>query len=128
MAQCNFVKDNGERCGQQSAGDDGFCIWHSNNPERKKEAHLIRVQGGINRRVEPIVGPYPGSIANVKDLLTVLNSTLLEAWQLQGERKIKGVCQVLRLFVDVLPLADTDERLAALENLIYGKEIQKPKN
>ncbi len=95
-------------------------MWH--DEARKEEAHLLRVQGGLNRRIEPIVGPYPGSIANVKDLMRVLNSTLIEAWALQGERKIKAVCQVARLFADVLPMADTDERLASLESLIYGNK------
>jgi hypothetical protein len=123
---CKAIKANGEPCESAAWEGSDFCLWH--NDELKEQQHEARVKGGTNRRTTA-TSPWPGPIETASDLMTIINISLQDAFQMEaGERRQRSISSLLRIALDALPIVDVDARLRILENLIYANKDNIDKN
>ncbi len=122
MATCIALRKDGQTCGAAAVAGTLYCFMHSEDQTLPDQA---RLQGGLNRKVEPLPSECP-VISSVDDLLLIANEALKTAWSLQGERRVKGLADVGRLLRDILPIVNLDKRLADVEDLLNGNPKQNP--
>ena len=116
---CSFIKANGERCQARKLAGEEFCYFHS--PQVVVERADARRRGGLRRHGDKgETGSYV--IKSGRDVLTILEDAINDACGLEqttGRAKAIGyLCQVILRGFEI---TEIENRLAALEEKIYGK-------
>jgi hypothetical protein len=118
IGTCNFIKEDGERCGAQKLVSGDFCFFHE--PKVIDIRQDARRKGGLNRYgPKGEAGSY--TIKSPADVLTVLEDALNDTMALgntTGRAKtIAGICQIILKGFEV---TEFEGRLKALESKVRG--------
>lgn len=116
--ECEFVKENGEKCRAPALDGDTLCYFHSEDPEKKKARKEASSRGGAH--------PYTSlELPEVKDIndIIMVNSRLIRAVALGELPPNKGNClgYLLGLQIKAVEVRDITNRLIVLENNVRLK-------
>jgi hypothetical protein len=91
---------------------------------RGEKKQGVGTLGGINRKIGSSPSEFPGPIANVKDLIRLLNKLLEDVWGWpeNSEKRAKTILSIGYLFKDLIPISDQETRLTVLEELMAVKD------
>lgn len=121
---CEFIKENGERCGSFPIKGDTFCINHSKTAEAMRiKAAAVRKGGKVRSRPDGIKDWQDmtlGTPAEVSKLLElVINAAVRGDIATQRAGAVSSLCSTMN---KSLELGTIDERLKVLEKAILNKE------
>jgi hypothetical protein len=128
-ARCEYIKADGNQCGQRVSEGNRYCIWHS--PTRKKEAAAARSRGGQaagrNKRKTPPADELPSGPPE-----TAAEAQQWASWLTWATASGKidpntsqRVSTSLRVFLTALEKAEMEQEIARLQAQV--KELQRAK-
>ena len=116
--QCQFIKENGERCQAKCVSGLPWCYFHA--PELVNERAAARRRGGLHRYAKGEPGNY--QIETPYDILAVLVDSLNQATALPNTAgRAKAIGYIASILLKTFELSELHNRITALENRI-GKE------
>lgn len=120
---CRGVNEQGGPCRQAPLQRGQYCFWH--DPEHAAEARDARRLGGLRRRREgTLAGAYDleglASIPHIRRLLEVAGYDLLGLENSVG--RARALVSVALAAAKLLETGELEERLAALEGAVHGRE------
>lgn len=114
MAECQFIKQDGEKCEANAVSDSRFCFSH--DPENK-EAKLIAVtKGGLNRKLYQTYGE-PIGIETSEDVKKLLAEVINGVWtgKIPASQPANTIGFLARCWIDAHQAFKFEERLEAIE-------------
>lgn len=122
--QCAFHSPSGEPCRAAPLHDSQFCWVHS--PEHAQEAQEARRLGGQRRKREvTLLGAYELEAVNTTSgIQRVLEIATLETLAMENSiPRNRTLGYLMQVELKAMEASDTEERLAALEKAVHGKQI-----
>lgn len=123
--QCAFRFPSGEPCRAAPLHDSQFCWAHS--PEHAQEAQEARRLGGQRRKREvTLLGAYELEAVNTTSgIYRVLEIAILETLAMENTiARNRTLGYLMQVVLKAIEASDTEERLAALEKAVHGKQIE----
>ena len=109
---CKAKTKAGGHCAA-AASANGYCFWH--DPERAQVRSAARKLGGYHR-ARGLVSGDAVTVANVADVLTLINAVIRDAWCLDNSpARARVLLQAADSARGVLEVADLEARIARLE-------------
>lgn len=124
--QCAFRLPSGEPCRAAPLHDSQFCWAHS--PEHAQEAQEARRLGGQRRKREvTLLGAYELEAVNTTSgIYRVLEIAILETLAMENTiARNRTLGYLIQVVLKAMEDADREERLAALEQVVHGKQIER---
>lgn len=118
---CKSKTKLGQAC-PNHAGASGYCFVH--DPARGAERAKARKQGGQRRRVAHAGNPanVPDKVRTLADVLLVLDYALSETLPIENSvQRGRLLVQIAHAFTETIKVGELEQRLAALEQTIGGK-------
>lgn len=120
--QCEHVK-NDKQCQAYAITDSDFCFAH--DPANAKKRAEARKKGGYNRRVIKNTENAHSPIKSIKDINTILESSINEACSLESSlSKLRVVGYLCQIAIKGQELGSLEERVNTAEERIEKMEAK----
>lgn len=114
--QCEFVKDDGERCGAMAMTESRFCFSHNPDSVEDKLA-AVRKGGAASRGNSTPLSPMP--IQSVDDIKSVIEDTVNRIrTEPFTHQKANSIGYLLNIAVNAIEVKEIEKRLQAIEDRV----------
>jgi hypothetical protein len=118
--ECEFIKENGEKCNALSIKNDKYCFAHSNNPEiieKRKEAKIL---GGLNGRKQMLKPSKEFiEVKTPKDTLLLLEKTINDVRQNKiAVNQANCIGYLCNIITKIFEQEQLETRIAILERVV----------
>lgn len=126
--QCKAKTKSGARCAAYAVIGSDFCLTHA--PERARERAERNKRGGqVKATPRPSAGIDAPKIANVQDVLGLVNWVICDVWQQENTApRARALLAAAAQAIECLQIGALEARVKALEELMSdGKNEHTPK-
>lgn len=119
--QCNFIKEDGEKCNANTMKNSDFCFTH--NPDTAEQKMEAVRKGGLSskpRKDAEIIEPL--DVKNIQDVIRLLEDTINRIrTNPMTHQKANCIGYLANVMVRALETSDLEERMEAIEEAINIK-------
>lgn len=122
MAQCKFIKSDGNKCEAWAMNGNNFCFSHNPEMEEAKKEAVIR-GGQSPKKNFNLLSPV--KIRNNKDVVGLVAKVINEVRQgIVDIRVANCLFYGSGILIKALEIADLEERVEKLEETLNKKEME----
>ncbi|KKQ35288.1 MAG: hypothetical protein US50_C0019G0010 [Candidatus Nomurabacteria bacterium GW2011_GWB1_37_5] len=123
MSQCQFIKQNNEKCEANAMTDKGYCFTH--NPETKGAKQLAVIKGGKSpkKNYNPL---SPIEISDSRSVVNLLATTINEVRQGKADLRVANCIGYLAgHLIKALEVSELEGRLETVEKVILERRTMR---
>ena len=123
---CAFQMANGKPCQSPPLHDSQFCLMHS--PEHAQEVQEARRLGGLRRKREAtLTGAYDfEALDTVAGIRRIIEVAVLDTLGMENSiSRNRTLAYLAQIALRTLEVGDMEDRIAALEQAIRGKQVHQ---
>jgi hypothetical protein len=118
--ECEFIKENGQKCSAQAIKGDKYCFAHSNNLEIIKKRKEAKILGGLNGRKQMLKPSKEFiDIKTPKDTLLLLEKTINDVRQNKiAVNQANCIGYLCNIMTKIFEQEQLETRIAILERVV----------